>query len=523
MGDFIRHAPCKHCNSSDALAVYTDSIHCFSCDYHEDGDFTEYGDAKMSTATELKIINKSAKAIIERGINSSTVMFYGVNVDNEQHSYPYHDKDSNLVAYKHREIATKSFSVSGNIKDSLLFGQHLFSGGGRYVTITEGELDALAAYQMLGSKYPVVSIKSGAKSALKDCKSNYEFLDSFEHIVISFDNDAPGIAAANEVAELFGPKCKIVKLSHYKDACDYLSKGDTKRYVEQWWAASPFIPDGILAGSTLWELVNKPVDKAEVMYPWNGLNELTYGIRKGELVTVTAGSGLGKSLFLREVVYHILKMTEDNIGLLFMEESVYKTARSIMSMAINKPLHLPDTEATEEETREAFEATLGTDRLYLFDHFGSTGIDNVVSRIKYMVKALDCKYVVLDHISILISDQQHGDERKYLDEVMTKLRMLVQETNVALLCVSHLKRPPGQGHEEGAATSLAQLRGSGSIAQLSDMVIGLERHAQHEDAAERNTTHVRVLKNRLSGMTGECCHLMYNQHTGRLNEVEEIL
>jgi twinkle protein len=172
---------------------------------------------------------------------------------------------------------------------------------------------------------------------------------------------------------------------------------------------------------------------------------------------------------------------------------------------------------------EAFNSTLGTDRLYLFDHFGSMGIDNVINRIKYMAKALDCRYVVLDHISILVSDQQNGDERKYLDEVMTKLRVLVQETGVALLCVSHLKRPDGKGHEEGAATSLAQLRGSASIAQLSDMVIGLERHAQAADEAERNTTHVRILKNRLSGMTGECCHLLYDKATGRMSEVREIL
>jgi len=511
----LAHQPCEQCGSSDALAIYTDNVHCFSCGYH----------AQKCSRTDNFVVKRPVmyKSIPDRGISSATVGFFGVEIDDDSHSYPYTNSDGQILGYKHRQLSTKAFSTSGNFKEALIFGQHRFSAGGRYVTITEGELDCLAAFQMLGSKYPVVSIKSGAQSALKDCKAQYEWLNSFEHIVISFDSDAPGKAAALAVAELFGAKCKIVTLNQHKDACDYLSKGDSKAYVEQWWAASPFIPDGIVAGNTLWELVNKPVDKAEVLYPWQGLNELTYGIRKGELVTVTAGSGLGKSLFLREVVYHILKNSEAKMGLLFMEESVYKTARSIMSMAINRPLHLPDTIVSEGEMREAYEATLGTDRLYLFDHFGSMGIDNVVNRIKYMVKALDCQYVILDHISILVSDQQHGDERKYLDEVMTKLRVLVQETNVALLVVSHLKRPDGKGHEEGAATSLAQLRGSGSIAQLSDMVIGLERHAQHQDATERNTTHVRVLKNRLSGMTGECCHLLYSTATGRLREVDEVV
>jgi len=99
--------------------------------------------------------------------------------------------------------------------------------------------------------------------------------------------------------------------------------------------------------------------------------------------------------------------------------------------------------------------------------------------------------------------------------------MLVQETGISLVCVSHLKRPENRGHEEGAATSLAQLRGSGAIAQLSDMVLGLERNGQADDATERNTTRVRVLKNRFSGITGKACALLYSHETGRMREIDE--
>jgi len=138
-----------------------------------------------------------------------------------------------------------------------------------------------------------------------------------------------------------------------------------------------------------------------------------------------------------------------------------------------------------------------------------------------MAKGLSCKYIFLDHVSIIVSAQESGDERKAIDEIMTKLRMLVQETNIALVIVSHLKRPSDKGHEEGAVTSLAQLRGSGSIAQLSDMVIGLERNGQAEEEQVRNMTKVRVLKNRFSGTTGPAGNLLYNKHTGRMLEYIE--
>ena len=157
----------------------------------------------------------------------------------------------------------------------------------------------------------------------------------------------------------------------------------------------------------------------------------------------------------------------------------------------------------------------------MFDHFGSSDVDNIVNRVRYLAKVVGCDYIFVDHISIIVSAQANGDERKAIDEIMTKLRMLVQETGIALIVVSHLKRPESKGHEEGAATSLAQLRGSGAIAQLSDMVLGLERNGQADDEAERNTTRVRVLKNRFAGITGKACSLLYSLTTGRMSEVDE--
>jgi twinkle protein len=474
---------------------------------------------------ELKFYDSATYlSIVDRSITSATCIAFGVKQDNGKHYYPYYNPDGSMVAIKTRSVEDKAFSVTGDFKDATLFGQNLFAKSGRYLTICEGELDALASYQMQGSKYPCVSIRSGASGALKDCKAQYEWIDSFENIVLAFDADEPGQKAAQAVAELFGGKVKIMKhRTGYKDACDYLENNASKEFVDTWWGAESYIPDGIVQGNSLWDMVSAPIEKADCDYPYEALNKLTYGIRKGELVMVTAGSGLGKSQFLREIVWHILNKTTDNIGLMFLEEGVRKTARSLMSLAINKPIHLPDVEVSPEELKDAFDRTLGSDRVYLFDHFGSTSLENIVNRVRYMAKGLGCGYVFLDHISIIVSGGDVGDERKALDAIMTKLRMIVQETGISLICVSHLKRNEGRGHEEGAVTSLAQLRGSGAIAQLSDIVIGLERNGQAEDPIERNTTSVRVLKNRFSGYTGNCGALLYNGQTGRMLEIKDTL
>lgn len=138
-----------------------------------------------------------------------------------------------------------------------------------------------------------------------------------------------------------------------------------------------------------------------------------------------------------------------------------------------------------------------------------------------MIVALGCKYIFLDHISIVVSgmsNDEEGGERKAIDMLMTNLRSLVEETNVTMFVISHLKRPEKKGHEEGGQISLSQLRGSGGIAQLSDMVIGLERDQQGETP---NVLTLRVLKNRFSGETGISGQLYYNTETGRLSDLEQ--
>ena len=248
------------------------------------------------------------------------------------------------------------------------------------------------------------------------------------------------------------------------------------------------------------------------------MQEKTGGCRRGEIVTITAGSGIGKSQLARELAFGLIKNGE-TLGYIALEENVKRTALGLMSLELNKPLHLrQDNEVPEEEMRDAFNNTVGSGRVYLYDHWGSTDSDNLLSKIRYLVRGCGASYIILDHISIVVSGLEGGDERRLIDNTMTRLRALVEELNCGLLLISHLKRPSGdRGHEDGAQTSLAQLRGSAAIGQLSDMVIGLERNQQDDD--NPHISHVRVLKNRWSGETGLCCSLEYLKDTGRMVEV----
>jgi twinkle protein len=408
-----------------------------------------------------------------------------------------------------------------------LFGQNLFDpGSAKAITIVEGECDAAAAWTLLGSRYPVVSVL-GAGSALRDVKNNYEYLDSFPEIVINFDTDTakvnpktgevryPGQEAAKKVADLFKPgKCRVLSLRDGKDANDYIRKGASKAYVDEWWKAPPHMPDGLKSREGHVGGNHQPPKALSSPVSVQGLDKLTYGIRLSEFITVTAETGIGKTSILKEIEYALLENKElkekgYGVGFLHLEEPNYDTALGLLSIHNNKPYHLPDTERTVDELRSAYDAVLNNDRVVIWDHFGSNTIEAVLDKVRHM-HALGCKYIVLDHLSIVVSDQS-GDERKQLDEISTKLKTLCMNLNIALIVVIHQNR---QG----------QIRGTAGVEQLSNIVLKLYRDNTDPNPWRRNVTKIMVEKNRFCGRTGPACYLWYNEMTGRLEELtpEEV-
>lgn len=553
------HIPCPDCGSSDGLTVYQDgSAYCFAgCPedqkYKRDYNGTlQAPQPKKSQEYPTRYLDafgtRDFQPIQDRGITVLTAKKYNALVCGDSIQFGY-TRDKEVVAAKIRH-KDKKFQTCGEWASVGLYGQELFSGGGLYLTIVEGEYDALSAFQMMGSKYPVVSIKNGASSASKDCKAQYKWIDSFKNIIIAFDMDEPGQEAAKAVAELFAGKSKIVRMRH-KDASDYLQNNEVPQFNDDWWKAEPYVPDNVLPSSALYEEVMKPLQMPFCSYPWDCLNLKVYGLRYGEIVTILAGSGVGKSTFTKEILREVHNSTENQIGVLSLEETAGVAAMKMMSMDANRQFHLPTQQqmreilkdpsrvtekpfledVTEqqrsEEKEKAFESILSQDRFMFLEHSGHITMDSVLGQMRYLSKAQNCKVILLDHISILVGLVATGktNEREAIDQVMHKLRKLVEETNICLINISHLRKPSdGVGHEEGRRVQASEARGSGAIVQLSDIGLALEANRQSDDVGVRNQTLVRVLKNRFSGETGVAGTLQYDIGSGRLTEtVQEAL
>ena len=508
--EFVRHEHCPACPSSDAFAVYSDgSGYCFSCGHSTRGN----GEQIQSNKPKLSITySGDFSGIRSRKITEETCKKFNVRVDaGPVIRFPYYSSAGRVAAYKERPM-TKEFHWVGKNEDKQLFGQQLF-GGGKCIVITEGEFDSLAVWQARPN-WPVCSVPNGAQGAKKALSLQLDYLLKFDEIVLMFDNDEAGVAAAEECVQLFpANKIFLATLSQYKDACEALQAGDTDAIRQAVWNKRTYSPKSIIDGRSLFDLVNTPLHGRDADYPYPDLNQVTGGLRLGELVTITAGSGTGKSTLCGEIAVSLIKQSQ-KVGYIALEESVKRTGLRLMTVEANKPLHL-NNEIPEKDFQRAFDSTLGSGHVYLRDGFGSVDPDQLLNDVRFLVMNHEVKWIVLDHLSILLSGNETSDERKLIDVVMTKLRSFVEETGIGMILISHLRRAQGdKGHEDGASVSLGQLRGSHSIAQLSDVVCALQRNISSGD----NAAELVVLKNRFNGSTGPAGKLSYGTDTGRLTQ-----
>ena len=300
-----------------------------------------------------------------------------------------------------------------------------------------------------------------------------------------------------------------------------LRKNQIREFTRVWWDAKLFTPSGIIRVSEKEDdFFNREVLQS-VPYPYDGLNKKLYGLRQRELLTICGGVGLGKSSLTRELENWLIHKTNDNVGVIALEESWQRTVDGILSIEADARLYIDHIrEGFDQETlKQMYQKVFSDDRVFVHAHFGTNNIDDIFSKLRYLIVGCDCKWVIIDHLHMLVSATSEGDERRAIDNIMTRLRSLVEETGAGIILVSHLRRVSGdKGHENGVVVSLSHLRGSNSIAQLSDCVIALERNQQAEDELEARTTKLRILKSRYTGDVGLATSLIYNPKTGRMAE-----
>lgn len=558
MGTIVKaHIACydtDNCGSSDAMNVYDDGFtHCFACQRNfksrEDGSYIELTEShedftpvntttKSNVPSVLEINEYEIRGFQSRQIKKSITEHFGVKVsygsdgEFDAHYYPYTSQGSDEVhGYKIRKLP-KNFIFTGKQKG--LFGANKVNlSDNKLLVITEGEIDAMSVASAWFDKYqkfyPVVSISSA--TMCKELLNHRDWIRKFEKVVLWFDSDEAGRKAVAEAAKMIGyDKCYDVE-SQYKDAneCLLANLKKTNELLNAIYSAKAFSPVGIVSSANTWDIYKKDSEAQYVPYPpfMEGLNAQNYGRRMGSVTLLTSGTGMGKTSWVKEDQYHLLKTRpeEERIGVLSLEESVAEAVTNIMALEANKRIQLPDVGMTDEEELGYWKATMGSDRYMFLDHQGSMEDTSLIDKMEYMCLS-GCKYLYLDHITIAVSEAAshgNGDTNSAIDSMMSDLLKLAKRHNVWVCVVSHLRKTPNgqKSFEEGAVPSEDDLKGSGSLKQVPMQTFAISRNKMEKDKEKRNVSKFWVLKDRFTGRTGYVDSYSFDDDTGRLSRVNE--
>lgn len=571
MAAFVKHTKCEECGSSDGKAVYDDSSsHCFVCSKTVPSEeFKEQNSKKSSKVKsttkkedmEIKPSSKPALTTDEnaeiksetnpdpkgfRSLTSTTCKPFGVrhafSVETGEVIEQYYPttQDGQIVGYKVREEPKNFYSRGRTGADCELFMQFKFNRGGKYIVITEGELDALSAYQMLADyaksknsdfETAVVSPTTGAQSH-KQIAAQYKFLDTFDQIIVAYDNDKAGKEATEKLLTVL-PKGKV-KIMHmrFKDPNEYLEKGEDKAFVTDFYNAKAYVPVGIVGSGEISDSMREEFMTPKIPLPpfMHKLQDMMAGgIPLGRIVNLASASGTGKSTIVDEIVYFMLFNSPHKVGIVTLESTTGQYGNKLLSRHIGVKLELKSNEEalnilssdkTREKEKELFWTDTGEHRFYLIDDRDG-GVDNVKDAIENLVISCGCKVIVLDPTHDVIGTLPNEEQESFYGWQ----KGMVKSHNCTFYNVMHTRKTASGQKSGSAGADLHEedIQGASSAYKSAACNLMFSRNKESEDPVERNTTTMKATKIRWTGKTGVAGKYYYDNESHTLYDLDEWL
>lgn len=325
---------------------------------------------------------------------------------------------------------------------------------------------------------PFIGLNCGTANAVDTFAHNEKFIREYEKIVLGLDNDEAtarekehrikkGKEATDDVASfLLSDNIYVARYPNerndpngVKDIRDIYKKG---KWMDIWnmfaKAQDKYVPDKLIGLERISIENLRKKKKDGVPLPcFPRLYELTRGPRTGELWTLTGPSGAGKSTFSRKIEYAIIEYLRnmdiprldgwkenEKIAIIRLEEDEEESVNSLYAeeLKIDPKAFVADPEQflTDEQHLAIHQRWIAEDKVKIFDHFGSIPTDQLLQKLKQMVFLDGCRWIILDHLSMVISGLKSDNERRDLDNIMTELAAFCKKYDVFILSISHMKR-----------------------------------------------------------------------------------
>lgn len=457
---------------------------------------------------DLSVVEGIGEYVEHRGILPATMRFYNCQTyfnasgDPIKHSYVYPDGGNKT------RVFPKEFCVK-NFKSDQLYGMNLFpAGSAEAVTITEGELDAMSAYQMLGSKYPVVSLPSATPSR-KLLENAKDWLGSFKKIYLSLDADDKADKFATTLMQLFPGRVYKVPHDKYKDANEFLQAAAGEQYRKAWWSSGLYTPENIYATEEKFlELLHDTPDHAYIPTGIYELDQKILGLMQGHFTVIKAPTGIGKSEFMRYLEYNLIQNHPHvRFAAWHLEETKLRSLLGVISYYLNDNLTRKDLIQEKGRMKDVEDAIkhITHNTGYMQFHLEESDADGLIDQIRVLTQVYGCQYVFFEPIQDVVTISNDESKEAILADLSVKLSKMAADLNVGIITIAHTN--------ENGDPKYCKM-----IAQRASVVIDLDRDKEADNLLDKNTTNLIVKKNRPCGFEGDAGQLLFDSETFTLSE-----
>lgn len=516
----ISHQPCpdrENCGSSDAYSFNPEKNvgHCFKCK----GSFGSLTQPikpvskSFSEAFDQDTDNHKWAYVGMRGITEETMKFYGVKTFLDGGGSPLSQEYTYPSGGKKVRYFPKSFSAK-NLRSDELFGMNLWNAGcSKMVIVTEGELDALSAYQMVKSGYitPVVSLPSAtpSKKLWENCN---DYLNSFEKIILSVDTDDAGNAIADKMSSMFPNKVYRIPHDKYKDANEFLQAGKTTDFKNAMFNAKKSTPNNVL--NTPDQFLKLYTETPEHMYVPTGIQALDdkiMGLMQGHFTVIKAPTGIGKTEVMRFLEYNLIQK-----GVPFaswhLEETKLRSLLGLVSYKLSMNVtrrDLIEFYGADEKVKDAIKDLTSSETMYQFFLRDGESSDDLIQQIRFFAEACECKFVFFEPIQDVVAGRSEASKEEILADLSVRLSKVAAELNIGIVTIAH-------------TNEFGDPKYCKMIGQRASVILDLSRDKEADTVEGRNTTYITVEKNRPCSEEGPAGCLRFNPDTFTLKEIVDV-
>lgn len=383
--------------------------------------------------------------------------------DGEAIVFPYIDESTGKACHlkflkvdREKDPATgKEKKVMWASKDTkrCLFSKQTVPATAATLTLCEGEIDAVS-WQSLGVS--CCSIPMGVND-MEWIDIDWNWLERFETIYVSFDMDSAGGEAVERIAKRLGlHRVRVVSLPH-KDMNKCLQEGFTAADAQQMLDEAKAIEIAEIQGPSayldeVWNVFHPTAGQDGYSTPW--YPALPFRVKPAEVTVISGYSGAGKTCWINNLIISIM-----NQGGKVLDCSLeIKPARTLQWMsrqALNK---------RTPNSKEELEATLQwlSGGIWLFDYVGTANITRMFEAMLYAVKRHGVNVIFIDS---LFKCGIGSDDYNAQKDFIAKLCDFSRDTGAHVFLVAHTRKPPINtgGRNEDRVPSKDEIAGSGDI------------------------------------------------------------